>query len=414
MQQTVILRSGAVDTIPAILADHAAERVFVVLDGGAYGPSGAEAALASCLAAREVTCFTGFEPNPKLENVIRGIALFQSSGAEIALAIGGGTAIDLAKLIVALAPPAAGPGEGTAAVDSLALEEIVMNNGPLRGAPTPVIAVPTTAGTGSEATHYAVVYVRGEKYSLAAPSILPDYAVVDSRLTDSLPPAITAATGLDAFCQAVESLWAVGATDESIEYAAEAVELALRFLPDAVNRPSELARDAMIRASHLAGRAINLSKTTLPHALSYGLTSRYGIPHGSAVALTLGPALIFNAAVSGADCTDPRGPAAVRKRIERLCDLLGAAGPTEAAAIIRRLVEAVGSPVSLQAAGVAGDTRRLASRVNVQRLSNNPRHAEQADLVQLLGGGFDSHGGPATVKPPHERQVAPLVSTPSL
>ncbi|NNJ24122.1 phosphonoacetaldehyde reductase [Alienimonas chondri] len=403
MQQTVILRPGAVDSVPEWIANYAVERAFVVLDEAAYGPSGAEAALAPCFDAYHATFFTAFEPNPKLEDVVRGIAAFRASGAEIVLAVGGGTAIDLAKLITALVPV----GRGQDSVDPSLLEEVVLRNGPLPETALPLIAVPTTAGTGSEATHYAVVYVRGEKYSLAAPSILPNVAVVDSRLTDSLPPRITAATGLDALCQAVESIWAVGATDESIGFASEAIRLALRHLPDAVNGPTPQSRDAMSQASHLAGRAINISKTTLPHALSYGLTSRYGIPHGSAAALTLGPALLFNAGVTEADCTDPRGPAAVRDRIQLLCGLLGADSAPRAAATIERLVEAVGSPISLEAAGVADDARRLAECVNVQRLSNNPRHAEPEDLVRLLRAGRRADRAPAPAVP-DVRQPAPL------
>jgi alcohol dehydrogenase class IV len=221
---------------------------------------------------------------------------------------------------------------------------------------------------------------------VAHSALLPDYAIVDSTLTHSLPAGITASTGLDAFCQAVESIWAVGATDESVDYATEAARLAICSLVDATHHPTADLRRDMCRASHLAGQAINISKTTASHALSYSITSEYGVPHGIAVAVTLSPMLAYNAHVSDTDCGDPRGPEHVRARIGLILQLLGVNSVAAACSRIENLISATGCPNSLALVGIDSDAsiRRLVNQVDAQRLSNNPRRATSELLFALL------------------------------
>ena len=291
----------SIDEVPSLLEAVRAKRLFVVLDEIAYELSGAKRVLEPYFQQHATTRFTHFELNPKLEDVERGIEAYRESNPDFVIALGGGTAIDLAKLI------------GSLAVQPEDARDIATGRRPINVAGNPLMAIPTTAGTGSEASHFAVVYVDGKKYSVADSSLLPDYVVVDSRLTESMPRQVTAATGLDAFCQAIESIWSVGATDESIQYAAQAAKLAFENLSTAANSPTPTARHAMCRASYLAGKAINITKTTASHAISYSLTSLHGVPHGMAVAISLAPMLAFNADVSDADCNDPRGATAVRR-----------------------------------------------------------------------------------------------------
>jgi len=136
-------------------------------------------------------------------------------------------------------------------------------------------------------------------------------------------PRLAVASGLDAFFQGIESIWAVGATEESLCYATEAVGYAWQYLNQSVFSPTSEAQLRMCQASHLAGKAINISKTTAPHALSYVLTSQFRIPHGIAVAMTLSAVLGFNASVTLTPCVDPRGPKEVTSRIAMITDLLG-------------------------------------------------------------------------------------------
>ena len=373
-RHVVHLQDGALAEVGAIIDRVAASRLYFVVDASAYSATGAATVLEPNFRDRAVTRFTDFDLNPKLHDVERGIEQFRQADPELMIALGGGTAIDLGKLI------------GTLACHHESARDIIMGNSAIRQSGPPLIAVPTTAGTGSEATHFAVAYVEGVKYSVAHSVLLPDYAIVDSTLTHSLPASITASTGLDAFCQAIESIWAVGATNESIEYATRSARLAMNSLVNATQNPTADVRRDMCRASHLAGRAINISKTTAPHALSYSITSEYGVPHGIAVALTLSPMLAYNAQVSKLNCADPRGPEHVRARIDLILELLGVNSVAAACNRMENLVSASGCPNSLALVGIKTDAsiRRLVNQVDAHRLSNNPRHATSESLFALL------------------------------
>ncbi|QDU75626.1 Phosphonoacetaldehyde reductase [Bremerella volcania] len=370
------LSEGSLAEIPRIFEQFRAIRTFLVVDEVAYNLSGAATQLRQFLPPDAITLFSGFEPNPKIEDVELGVARCRDADPDLVIALGGGTAIDLAKMIASMARHAESPR-------NIAVNGLALSQGTL-----PLVAVPTTAGTGSESTHFAVVYVDGQKYSVADPCLLPCVAVVDPELTYSVPPRMTAATGLDAFCQAIESIWAVGATDESVAYATSAATLAFEHLPTATNAPTPEARHAMSLASHLAGKAINISKTTLPHAISYALTADYGIPHGAAVATTLSSVLAYNFGISTSDCADRRGTAHVRQRLSLILDILRAASVEQACQQIEAFVSSLGCNPTLASAGIRTEEslRVLASRVNAARLSNNPRMASQEELFSLLQG----------------------------
>lgn len=364
----------SISEVSSILGSVQTDRFFLVVDEPAWQASGAKDALEPHFLQCTTTWFTGFELNPKLEDVERGIEAYHQCQPDLIIALGGGTAIDLAKLI------------GSLAVQVASAREIATGRASIEVPGKPLMAIPTTAGTGSEATHFAVVYVDGEKYSVAHPSLLPRHAVVDSRLTASLPRRITAATGLDAFCQAIESMWSVAATEESMRYATEAARLAFGNLVTATNAPTPEAREAMCRASHLAGKAINITKTTAPHALSYALTSRKGVPHGMAVAITLASILTFNAEVTDEDCNDPRGAVAVRDRIAKILEVLGSDNVEDAGASIISLLLQIECPTRFDAVGVqtSDELKGIVDSVNAERLSNNPRRASQEQLFNLL------------------------------
>lgn len=370
----VYLKEGALGEVARIIERHSMRRVLFVVDEAAYTACGADAVLGPALRSCVVSRFSGFELNPKIDDIDRGVEQFGEFNPDLVIALGGGTAIDLGKLI------------GTLHLQPESARNIVTGQASICRTGPPLIAIPTTAGTGSEATHFAVAYVDGVKHSVAHASLLPEYAIVDPRLTQSLPTSVTAATGLDAFCQAIESIWAVGATDESTDYATDAVGYALRNLVRATCEPTPEARLGMCQAAHLAGKAINISKTTASHALSYPLTSRHNIPHGIAVALTLSPMLAYNAQVTDDDCVDPRGAGHVLDRITMVVRLLGAASVAEACERIEKLVSDVGCPISLADAGIHGaeELRHIVSGVNAQRLSNNPRKTSPEAFLHLL------------------------------
>lgn len=372
--QTTILHLGAIRKLENCIRVFSAGSLFFVVDESAYQKSGAMVEVERILGNFSVSRFSNFEPNPKLCDIERGIALFRDSSPDLVVALGGGSALDIGKLIGLLANQSSSP------------RDLITGVAPIQTSATPMIAIPTTSGTGSEATHFSVAYVDGDKYSVAHPSSLPNVALVDPELTVNLPKTITSATGLDAFCQAIESIWAVGSNEQSREFAKQALHLVWCNLSKAVLSPTLDSRLAMSQGAHLAGKAINIGKTTSSHALSYFVTSRYGIPHGIAVALTISHMLKFNSQVNAADCTDPRGVSFVKERLNEIVEILGCDSTEDACQKIREFIRGIGCPCSYSEAGIRekSEILQIVESVNLQRMSNNPRSGTVEALVQLL------------------------------
>lgn len=362
-----------------VLDEWECARVLLVADRAAYEQSGARETMKALLTARTVDVLTDFEPNPEESDVLRAARTCREFAPDTLIAIGGGTAIDIAKLAAAC----------SSSHDSS--RAVLHGKAEPQSRGVPFIAVPTTAGTGSEATHFAVVYCDGAKHSIAHPSFVPDVAWLDAKLTYSLPPRMTAASGLDALCQAIESFWSVGATTDSRQWADEAIRLAWQNLPKAVHHPEPGSRTGMMRAAHLAGKAINVSKTTACHAMSYVLTSDYGVPHGTAAALTLAPVLERLAQVDDTTCQHPAGARHVRETVMQIAGMLGCKSAADAAHAIRLLVASLGCPTSLRDAGIRdrASIPALASRVNVARLANCPVQLSSTDIEDILQSVFD-------------------------
>ncbi len=366
---------GSVARLREIVALHAARRVLLVTGRRSYRESGAEAAIEPNLEGVETIRFSDFETNPRLEDVERGLQLARQFRPELVVAVGGGSVLDMAKLINFLAAqktPAAALITGQAKPE---------------GRGVPLVAIPTTAGTGSEVTHFAVAYIGAQKYSLAHQSgMRPDFAIVDPVLTYRMSPQVTATTGFDALCQAIESYWSVSSTGESRAHSAAAIPLLLGALERAVRAPDPEARRAMAYGAHLAGKAIDIAKTTAAHALSYALSADYGIPHGHAVALTLGQFFrvhseLDNAVLNGGLHKDELG-----QRLKALFALLGCDSAGSCARRWEALMQATGLATRLSELGVkdAEELARLAAQVNVERLGNNPVSLDTRQLLRVL------------------------------
>jgi alcohol dehydrogenase class IV len=163
----VLLHEGAIQSVAGLINRRAASEVFLVVDEPAYQACGAQVVLDHALRNIHTTRFSGFQPNPKIEDIQRGVKMFRESAPDLVISIGGGTAIDLGKLISLIGNQDALPAD------------IITGRVKPSVAALPLIAIPTTAGTGSEATHFAVAYIGTQKYSVADPSLIPWQAIVD-------------------------------------------------------------------------------------------------------------------------------------------------------------------------------------------------------------------------------------------
>ena len=252
------------------LKDFLAGHRFLLVHGKSFKGLG----ISQLFDSLQCTEFSGFSSNPLYEQVVEGVKAFNDNGCDMAVAVGGGSAIDVAKCI-----------------KLYCLMDSSVNY--LQQTPhdseVPLIAIPTTAGTGSESTRHAVIYYNGVKQSISNPSIRPDVAVLEPSLLDTLPDYQRKCSMLDALCQAVESWWSVKSCPESIEYSRKAIELIKDNWRKYIFDKSPKAVASVMKAANFSGRAIDITKTTAPHAMSYKLSSLYGIPHGHAVALCMLP-----------------------------------------------------------------------------------------------------------------------------
>ncbi|WP_158890665.1 phosphonoacetaldehyde reductase [Amycolatopsis anabasis] len=369
---------GRLDDLPGYLARRAVTSCLLVTGGRSFQDSGAEARLDRVLHGIRVVHRGGVPPNPPAEYVAEGVGVLRRSAVDAVIAVGGGSVLDAGKLIAGLAAQPGPPGDYLVVRRSLLV--------PARRAT--LVLVPTTGGSGSEATSIAVVTVRGRKTSLQHEVLRADLSVVDPELSWAAPPALTASCGLDALSHAVESYWSVAATETSRSRAATAIPLAARNLVAASTAPSPDARAAMSRAALFAGQAIEATQTTAAHALSYAMTTTYGVPHGHACALFLGAFLEYNAGVTDADVADERGAEFVRARIREVLSLLGVASAADGRALVEGMLRRTGLGHRLSAFGVrARDLADLADAgLRSPRIANNPRRVGRNTLLGLLSG----------------------------
>ncbi len=220
----------------------------------------------------KLVLFNEFTPNPLYEQVCKGVDLYRENGCDTILAIGGGSTIDVAKCIKLYCKM--DPKENY-------LKQEYKDSG------VPLIAIPTTAGTGSESTRYAVIYFEGKKQSVTHESIIPNYVILEHSVLKTLPLRQKKATMLDALCQGIESWWSVNSTDESKVYSRKAVEMIVANYKKYIFENDDEAANQIMIAANYAGQAINITQTTAAHAMSYKITSLFRIPHGAAVAICL-------------------------------------------------------------------------------------------------------------------------------
>ena len=232
----------------------------------------------------EVTVYDGVEPNPTLAQAEAGLALYREQGCEAVLAIGGGSPMDAAKAVAA------------AATNRKPVRKLA-GMFRVRRRPAPLFAVPTTAGTGSEATIVAVVSdpATHNKLQLIDPKLVPMMTALDPEIMAGMPPAVTAATGMDALTHAIESFLSKTSTEETERYVRLAVPLIFEYLPRAFRDGQDLeARSAMALASYYAGVAFTRTSVGYVHAIAHTFGARYDTPHGLANAITLPHILAFS------------------------------------------------------------------------------------------------------------------------
>ncbi len=292
------------------------------------------------------------------------------SGADLIVAVGGGTVIDLAKIIsIAYANGCLGVAE---ILDQPHLQNTL-----------DLIFIPTTCGTGSEATSFAVVYRDKVKLSIENPSVLPDYVMLDPFLLRTLPEPVLNSVILDALAQAVESVWAPKATYQSRDYARDAIQDILDFYP---GDPTPRRFSRLLWASYLAGRAINITRTTLSHSISYPMTAHFGVPHGIAVFLTLPEVAQFNYFATAESLQPGLYMTDIEKSFDFLFDVFDVDTIEEFTARLKVVMSRLGFGLRLQDHGITKEALPFLADNSLSqgRSDNNPRIIDKQTVLEML------------------------------
>jgi acetaldehyde dehydrogenase/alcohol dehydrogenase len=354
------------------------------------------------------------DAEPELKTCLEGVATLEFFGADQIIALGGGSIIDAAKIMkLKYELPQADIDElGAPFLD---IRKRVMRFPSERARHCRLIAIPTTSGTGSEATPFAVLIdrERNRKITLADPCLSPDVAIVDPQFVMSMPKSLTADTGIDALTHALEAGVSVYASPYTDANAMQALRLIFRYLPIAYEQPdNEEARSMMHNAACIAALAFSNASVGINHALAHAIGARFRIAHGRANALLLPHVVAYNASTPAKFMPSPhvRGYTAPKK-YATVADLLGLGGTTvpekveKLVAAIEALLDRLNMPMSIADLGIAREEFEQAIPDLVKAAFDdpswrptNPRMPLMSELVTLLWAAYDGRGKTAAAR----------------
>lgn len=360
MDQKLIFGNNCAEQARQLYNDNNWNNVLLVTGKKSFDSSGAGNFIKGILADRDVDIlrFCEFSNNPNIVDLRKGLEVIRSFNPSVIIAVGGGSVMDMGKLLRFFLTHDGDLLNGKYKAD---------------GKLVPLIAIPTTAGTGAEATHFTVLYdENGKKHSIADEDILPDYAFICPELTYGQSQYLTACSGFDALAQAIESYWNINATSKSDRYAIKAIELIYNTLPQLIEHPTNQLRDKMSEGAYWAGRAINITKTTAPHAFSYPFTSVYGIPHGHAVSIVFPAIAEYN--MKHGSIPD--------NKINYLKKTLGIEDNTSS--VFKNYISNIGLNVPKK----NFDVDIIINGISIERLSNNPANISKLKAYDLIIRSF--------------------------
>ena len=384
--------AGAVDAVAAVVRGTGCQAAVIVTDRGLAGTA-VVASVAGALAAGgiPVTVFSGVQPNPTTADVAAGAdtvaAVAAGGGRPAVVAVGGGSSIDAAK---GIAVAAVNPERGRDLDYRRTFSQPAL----------PLVAVPTTAGTGTETNPFGVITdpVTQRKFYVGAATARPAAAILDPELTASLPPGGTAATGMDALVHALESCMSRRANPWAEGIALQAIRMISAHLARAVTDGGDLeARSQMLLASHLAGIAFASTGLGICHAIGHALGGRFDIAHGVALTTVLPGVLRFNLPACG-------------ERLAAVAFALGAGDTARSATwnadaaidAVAALVDTIGMTHRLPDFGItAADFGGIAAdALDDEVLANTPRWPAGDDIRAILAGALDGTGQVPAAAPP--------------
>ena len=361
---------NSINDLNIFLKDKKFKKIFILCGKNSYSSSGAENLLSKELINKECKFYFKLSKIPIIQELVEIIKSIRSFNPDLILAIGGGSVIDYAK---------------TANVITIRsdLKELIKNYSfPFRKKFKKLAVIPTTAGSGAEVTSNAVIYIDNIKYSFESNLLLPDYFFLIPEFIISSSKNIKASSGFDAIAQALESLISRKSTEKSVIYATKSLKVSLNSYISLLENPNIKNSSEMLIASNFAGKAINISKTTSPHAVSYPFTSLFDISHGHAVSLFFEDFFRFNFS----HIKKSELPFSLEKRFDLIFDLLNVKnieGFSSKIKILKKKAKLEDNLKKLKI-NIKERSNEILKGINPLRLGNNPIPINNKDIYNIL------------------------------
>ena len=357
-----------VSELKELISRKSIKKVLLISGRKSFYKTGANKIFLNILKKKFFNIYLKKSSLPQFDELKDIIKIKDKFNPDLIIAVGGGCVMDLAKITSVF-------------VGTKNLKERAINSD-FSLSKTQVLAVPTTAGSGAEVTSNAVLYIKNLKFSVEGDKIKPDFFFLIPKLLMSSNLNLDATTCFDAVSQSIESLFSKKSNKESVIYAEKALKILLKNSLNYINKKNINNSHRMIVGANLAGRAINISKTIAPHALSYPFTTLYGIPHGHAVSLTFNEILKFN----------------YFNQMHSNCDydlnsrynLLFKATKTKNINDLDKYFKNFKKNLNLEQnfkklkINLSKDQNKILSNVNEQRLQNNPIKISVKDIQQIF------------------------------
>ena len=363
---------SSTNDIKKFVNDKKFKKIFLLCGEKSLVTSGADNLVKNITQNKKIKIFYKNSFIPIIDELIKIIFEIRKFQPDLILAIGGGTIIDYAKIANVIELK-----------DNLT-DLIVNYSYPFKKKYTKIAVIPTTAGSGAEVTSNAVIYVDGIKHSFESDLLIPDYFFLVPDFLTSAPLKIKASAGFDAIAQALESLISKKSNDESVKYASKSLKISIKSYTNFLKDPNLKNATEMALASNLAGRAINISKTTAPHAASYPFTSLFNISHGHAVGLFFEKFFEFNYN----NIFRSEANFDLNKRFNIIFDLFETPDIKSFNSKISLIKKRANLEDNLYDLNIDINKRseEIISGINILRLGNNPVKINGADIYKIISG----------------------------
>ena len=361
---------NSTEDIKKFINDNSFKKIFVLCGKKSFITSGAELFFKELLTNKETKIFFKNSELPVLEELIKIINAIKSFKPDLILAVGGGSVIDYAKIA------------NLVDVRNDLANLIVNYSYPFRKRYTKLAVIPTTAGSGAEVTSNAVIYVDGIKHSFESELLLPDDFFLIPEFLMSAPNKIKASAGFDAIAQALESLVSKKSNDQSVEFASKSLRVSVNSYISFLNDPNLKNATEMSIASNLAGKAISISKTTAPHAVSYPFTSLFNISHGHSVGLFFESFFKFNFD----NLNKSETSFDLKKRFDLIFSLFNVKTINDFNSKITLIKKQAKLEDNLEVLNIdiAQSYEKIIKGINLLRLGNNPVKIDGKDIYNII------------------------------